>query len=185
MGKQINYYMEYACFVQLAEKALGLGCEIIRNVHAPGIVRGFSADIVSPDCTQYYFYVPDAGAITFGTDMNGRQYVQGYASAGGNALIEAGYSFISEEEKRISRARLYCTTGYYDADKVFVPRPDSTTNIYNALARYARKLAPYTELTDIRISMQDETYLQEIKHVHKEYITPHCCGLRDEGYALR
>ncbi|MBQ9906248.1 MAG: hypothetical protein IJM46_05730 [Oscillospiraceae bacterium] len=185
MGKQINYYMEYACFLRLAEKALELGCEIIRNEHAAEISRGFSADIVTPDCIHYYFYVPDAGELTFGTDMYGKRYVQSYASAGGNALIEAGFSCISDAEKCISRARLYCTTGYYDADKVFVPRPDNTAKIYNTLARYAKKLAPFTELTDTRISMQDETYLQEIEYIHKEYITPHCLHLRNEAYALR
>ena len=31
MGKQINYYMEYESFLLVAEKALELGCEIIRD----------------------------------------------------------------------------------------------------------------------------------------------------------
>lgn len=49
MGKQINYYMEYARFVLLAEKALELGCEIIEAEHAFELRRGFSADVVTGD----------------------------------------------------------------------------------------------------------------------------------------
>lgn len=185
MGKQINYYMEYESFLELAEKALALGCEIIRNEHAAEIGRGFSAGLVTPDCWDYYFYIPEAGTLTFGTDMYGKHYVEGFSSACGNALIEAGYSCISAEDKCISRARLYCSTGYYDADKVFVPRPDITTNIYEKLAGYARKLAPYTEVTMTHTSTRDETYLREIKQIQKKYISPFCRGLRNTGYDLR
>lgn len=58
MGKQINYYMEYESFIRIAEKALELGCEIIQAEHANQISRGFSADLVTPDCKSYFFHVP-------------------------------------------------------------------------------------------------------------------------------
>jgi len=184
MGKQINYYMEYERFLRLAEKALELGCEIIRDEHASGIIRGFTLDVIAPDCIFYFFRVPEAGDIATGTDMHGKQYVNNSA-ASGNCLIEAGFSAIRQDEKRISRARLYSSTGYYDAERNFIGRPDCVTKICNALARYAKKLAPQTEITVKQISTQDETYLQEIERKYKYYITEHCLQLQREGYSLR
>lgn len=185
MGKQINYYMEYKSFIRIAEKALELGCEIIRDEHANEISRGFSSDLVTPNCTRYFFHVPEAGEITVGRDMYGKSYVNYGYSASANTLIEAGYSYISSEEKRISRARLFCTTGYYDENENFINRPDSVTKIYNALVRYIKKISPYTEIIDKQISLQDETYLQEIERRYKKYITEYCLNLWNEGYELR
>lgn len=184
MGKQINYYMEYASFVQLAEKALALGCEIIREEKDRSVTRGFSASLITEEQKQYYFHVPEAGEIAFREHRGVRFLDTGY-SAGGASLIEAGYSYIVPEEQRISRARLYCISGYYDENGAYIARPDCVTKVYQALARFAKKLAPYTELTDIVISTQDETYLQEIERRHKEYITGYCRNLRESGYQLK
>ena len=184
MGKQINYYMEYACFCRLAEKALSLGCEIIQDIHADSIRRGCSADLVMPACKRYFFHVPEAGEVTVRQDMNGKLFVDSGYSASGNALIEAGFSYISPEERHISSARLFCMTGYYDENSVWIGRPACVTKIYNALARYVKQLAPYTELTDTFVSTRDETYLQETEYRHKEYITAGCLHLRETGYRL-
>ena len=184
MGKQINYYMEYDSFLRLAEKALELGCEIIRNEHADSIGRGYSLDLITPDLIYYYFRVPDAGDIMTGTDMNGKQYVSSL-SAHRNCLIEAGFSAIGQNEKRISRNRLYSSTGYYDETQTFISRPECVEKIYNALVRCAKKLAPQTEIAVKQISTQDETYLQEIERRSKYYITEYCLQLQRKGFALR
>ena len=184
MGKQINYYMEYESFLRLAEKALSLGCEIIRDAHADSIVRGCSLDVVTPDVIRYYFRVPEAGDITTGTDLYGKLYVNTTLESG-SCLIEAGFSMIWHEEQRIGRNRLYSSTGYYAEDGTFIYRPECVTKIYNALARYAKKLAPPTETVEMRGSIADETYLQEIEHRSKQYITAYCLQLQQAGYALR
>lgn len=184
MGKQINYYMEYESFLRLAEKALELGCEIIRREHADEIRRGFSPDLITPDLIFYYFRVPEAGDIAIGTDMNGKQYASS-SSASGNCLIEAGFSSILHNEKRINSSRIYSSTGYYAEDQTtFIGRPDCVTKVYNALARYAKKLAPQTEITVKQISTQDETYLQEVECRYKKYITKYCLELQKKGYIL-
>ena len=184
MGKQINYYMEYESFLRLAEKALSLGCEIIRDEHADSIGRGFSLDLVTPDVIRYYFRVPEAGDITSATDLNGRLYVNSTPESG-SCLIEAGFSKIWHEEKRIGRNRLYSSTGCYDAGGAFIGRPECVTKVYNALTRYVKKLAPQTETVEMRISIADETYLQEVEHRSKQYITEYCLQLQQAGYALR
>ncbi|MCR4645580.1 MAG: hypothetical protein K5695_09265 [Oscillospiraceae bacterium] len=184
MGKQINYYMEYESFLRLAENALSLGCEIIWDTHADSIVRGCSLDVVTPDVIRYYLRVPEAGDITVGTDLNGRQYVD-TAPASVSCLIEAGFSKIWHEEKHIGRNRLYCSTGYYDAGGTFIDRPECVTKVYNALARYVKKIAPLTETLEMRISIADETYLQEVEHRSKQYLTAYCLQLQQAGYALR
>lgn len=180
MGKQINYCMEYESFIRIVEKALEFGCEIIRAEHADEVIRGFSAELVTPECKRYFFHVPKAGEISFRKDMYGKFYVNAGYSASGNSLIEADYSYISAAEKRISRARLFCITGFYDENEVFVSRPECVTKIYNALVRYTKKIAPYTELTEKRISAENAPY----EHRHKEYITEYCQHLLNEGYSL-
>ncbi len=49
-----------------------------------------------------------------------------------------------------------------------------------------KRLAPYTELTDTYVSMNDDDYLQEKEWKHKEYISPQFLRLKlTEDYRLR
>lgn len=51
LGKQINYYIEYDSFVLLAQKALDLGCKIIKEDLLKGVViESDSIDILSEEC---------------------------------------------------------------------------------------------------------------------------------------
>ena len=183
MGKQINYYMEFDSFIQVADKALKSGCEIIIDDHTRGIIIGKSLDMITTDCTRYYFHVSEAGDIAIKL-VNGKKRIDNSYSASGVTLIEAGYSFISSEKMRINRARLFCITDYYDSNGVLIKRPECVTKIYNSLSRCVKKIAPYTEIIDTVISTQDESYLQEIEYRHKEYITDNCLILRNSGYKL-
>lgn len=59
------------------------------------------------------------------------------------------------------------------------------TKVYHSLVRYVKKIAPYTEFTDILISMKDENYGEEYEYRHKEYITKNCLDLiNNKGYKL-
>ena len=187
MGKQINYWLEFDGFLLLAQKALDLGCTIVREDLGEknctvtesrdiGIVTGESR-------TCYFFHLPEAGDISI------NKYDCGYrlnniSNDCENSVIEAGFSRIITESGEISRARLYLTTGYYDSGCTFVYRPDCIVKVYNSLARYVKKLAPYTELTGSYISMKDENYGQRVEYKHKEYISPYWLKRMDEGYSL-
>lgn len=77
-------------------------------------------------------------------------------------------------------------SGFYDDKGEYVPQPVCVTKVYNRLARMVKRLAPYTELTDTYVSMNDDDYLQEKEWKHKEYISPQFLRLRlTEGYRLR
>lgn len=66
-----------------------------------------------------------------------------------------------------------------------MPRPECLTKVYHSLARYVRKIAPYTEITDIRISKDLENYGKEYEFRHKVYITKTCLDMvNNEGYKL-
>ena len=182
MGKQINYWMEYESFLLLARRAVELGCTIMKE-DAGKVVESTDAGIVTPDCRYYYFHLPEAGTAAVHV-CHGRERVDHGFSASGNSLIEAGYSFITEE-KEIRRARIYCITGYYDGNNACICRPECLTKVYSALARYVKKIAPRTELVDTRISMRDENYGEEYEYRHKEYVTEACMELvNNEGYRL-
>ena len=174
MGKQINYWMEYESFLLLAQRAVELGCTVMKE-DAGKVIESADVGVVTPDQQVYYFHLPEAGVAAVHV-CGGRERVDHGFSASGNALIEAGYSFISED-KEIRRARIYCITGYYDGNGAYIARPECLTKVYSALARYVKKLAPCTELVDTRISMRDETYGEEYEYRHKEYVTKACLEL--------
>ena len=127
-------------------------------------------------------------------ELNGKECLDDGYTATGNALIEANYSSIVNEptgvagtrrKKEIYRARIYCITGYYDENEKYIPRPDCLTKVYHSLIRYVKKIAPYTEFTDILISTREENYGEECEYRHKEYITKTCLDLvNDEEYKL-
>ena len=68
---------------------------------------------------------------------------------------------------------------YYDADGNLIKRPDCVTKVYESLARYVKKLAPYTEV-EYRPA---NPHYDKIKR--KVYITPQCLALvREQDYKL-
>lgn len=185
MGKQINYWMDYDSFLLLAQKALALGCEIVKEDLPNGkVMKGKDISIIDKEHYDYYFHVPEAGELEI-RKYNARDRVEHGYSASGNSLIEAGYSRI-DKNKKITRARMYCISGYYDDKENYIERPDCLTKVYHSLQRFVKKIAPYTEITDIRVSMREEDYLQKYEYVHKEYISEKCLELKEqEGYILQ
>ena len=110
--------------------------------------------------------------------------VIGY-NAAGNTVIEAGFSFIHDNEKEITRSRLFVISGYYDESGEYITRPECLTRIYHKLVRIVKKTAPYTEITDHIISRHDHDYLQEKEWKHKEYISASCLELKvSKNYRL-
>lgn len=195
MGKQINYWMDFDSFLLIAQKALDLGCTIVKEDRDLGIViESKDISIITTNQKQYYFHFAEAGDIYI-KKVNGREIVDCYSEAGnGNAVIEAGYSYIVNEptgvsgkkrRKEIRRARIYCQSGYYDEQGEYIQRPECLTKVYNALARYVKKVVPYRELTDVLISTSDKDYGSKYEYKHKEYITEVCINMREnEGYKL-
>ena len=159
MGKQINYWMDYDNFLLLSQKALDLGCTIVKeNLDQGRVIESESISLITPyetySRTSYYFHLPEAGEIRI-LNADGKDYLDYGFTATGNAMIEADYSLIIDEptgaagirrKKEIHRARIYCISGYYDENEKYIPRPDCLTNVYNSLARFIKKLAPSTKI---------------------------------------
>lgn len=180
MGKQINYWMGYEDFQQVAQAALDCGCVIVKPVSGK-MEYGQTLDIVTPGEKRYYFHVPAAGELVPIPLPSGKERIGGFNETG-NVVIEAGFSFRNDEQKELIRARLYVTTGYYGENKTFIPRPESVTKVYNKLVRVVKKVAPYTELVDSYVSREDG---EEKEWRHKEYISPEFLQLKlNEGYTL-
>ncbi|MBD5112269.1 MAG: hypothetical protein HDT42_07030 [Ruminococcaceae bacterium] len=185
-SKQINFWLEFDGFMQIAQKALELGCTIIReDMNAGTVTEGSDLALITDEMhVSYYFHLPEAGNIAVKSTDSGER-LDRFANECGNSIIEAGFSRIIEQGKKISRNRLYLPTGYYDDNRNFIYSPDCIIKAYNSLVRLVKKLAPYTELTDSYISVDDDTYGQTLKFNHKEYVSPLCLNLRNnEGYSL-
>lgn len=185
MGKQINYWLGYADFLKIAQAALDSGCVIIKRAAGEWIYEQTLA-IVTEDEHDYWFYVPEAGALSGrAIPFKGDELLRIYSPAG-NTVIKAGFSFLDDKRKTIARSRLFVISGYYDERGEYIPRPACVTKVYHKLARIAKKVAPLTELTDPYTSTRDGAYLQELERKHKEYITPAYLHLRNAyGYKLK
>ena len=181
MGKQINYWMGYEDFLQIAQSALDNGCIIMKKVDGK-YISGQDINIITEDIHTYMFYLREAGEMQIET-VNGNEYISFY-SPSGNTVVEAGFSYQRDDKKEITRARLFVTTGYYDKEGIFISRPDCLTKIYNQLVRVVKRVAPYTELTDSYISRREIDYLQEVEWKHKEYVAPSCFELWKQHYKL-
>lgn len=176
MEKQINYWLGYEDFLQIAQVALDSGCIIIRPDFEK-LIYGQTLDMITENKRQYYFYLPEAGKLMAQQiPLQGRQAI-GY-NAAGNTVIEAGFSFVHDEKKKITRSRLFVISGYYDENRDYIARPECLTKMYHKLVRVVKKKAPYTELTDYIVSTRDSDYLQEKEWKHKEYISPSCLALK-------
>ncbi len=183
MGKQINYWLKYEEFLQIAQAALDYGCVIVKP-DLGKIKYGQTLDIITEDKCRYYFYLPEAGTLMAQPIPFQSEPVIGY-NAAGNTVIEAGFSFIHDNEKEITRSRLFVISGYYDESGEYITRPECLTRIYHKLVRIVKKTAPYTEITDHIISRHDHDYLQEKEWKHKEYISASCLELKvSKNYRL-
>lgn len=173
MGKQINYYIEYETFLLLSQKALDYGCLILKEDSINRMIsESKTISIVSNDCSNYYFYIQEAGKYEVGK-LGDIEYIEHGYSASGITLIEASFSKVLVEKKRITRGRLFCISDYYNADGELIKRPDCVTKVYNALARYVKKLAPLSEVEHFVLNPMYEGK----KLTTKEYITNNCLAI--------
>lgn len=104
MGKQINYYMGYNDFLQIAQKALDSGCEILTRESGKLIRSNIIPLLPLTGITIIFTYrKPAPPDIQI---RNSQESIGGYNSSG-NVLIEAGFSRINHSGKAIYRARLF------------------------------------------------------------------------------
>lgn len=185
MGKQTNYWMDFESFLLLAQKAVSLGCTIVKEApDSDGVMESKDIALITPyekgNRIRYYFHLPEAGNIRTHI-MGGKTYLDSGYSASGNTVIEAGYSEM--QNKVLRRGRLFCISGYYDEHGNYFPRPDCLTKVYDALARYVKKIAPRTDLTDTYLNLQNGNDVRQF--IHQSYITKACLDkVNKEGYVL-
>lgn len=183
MGKQINYWLNREEFLHIAQTALDCGCVIIKQ-GPKKMEYGQTLDIITEDSRRYYFYLPEAGSLMAQKVPFPDGQMIGY-NAAGNTVIEAGFSFIHDSEKQITRSRLFVISGYYNETGEYIARPKCLTQTYQKLVHIVKRIAPYTEITDHIISTQNNDYLQEREWIHKEYISASCLKLKaSKNYKL-
>lgn len=78
--------------------------------------------------TNYYFYMPEAGTLMAQQIPFQSEQLIGY-NAAGNTIIEAGFSFIHDNKKEITKSRLFVISGYYNETGEYIARPKCLTQI--------------------------------------------------------
>lgn len=109
MGRQINYWMDYKSFLNVAQTAVECGCIIVRNdINVKKPVQSKDISIVTEDCKNYFFYLPEAGRMNFKKYNDGREVADKGFTETGNAVIEAGFSYIRNDSKKSLSAETGC-----------------------------------------------------------------------------
>lgn len=180
--------MEFETWVKLCEKAVQIGFEIVREDNNSGkVITSVNTDILTKEKgNRYYFHLPEAGELSIKKNGFGKEILDRGYTACSNSVIETGFSKFNDRNKEIRSERLFIQTGYYNEKGDFINRPDCIDKKYNALVRFVKKLAPYTELTEMRTSLNDENYLKETEYKIKRYISPYCLDfIENKGYKAR
>ena len=168
MGKQINYYMEYESFLIVAQKALEFGAVILKRTSEGKILQSSDISIITPDYGRYVFYFPEFAPLVIHDLENGQQKFDCFATASGNAMIEAGFSRC--EGRTINRARLYIQSGYC-RNSDYISRSEEMTSVFHKLVRLVKKLTKYQFVAGSPC---------------KEYISPHYLDLiENHGFQIR
>ncbi len=183
MSKNIIYWMEYASFLKLAEKALSMGMRILKKQEGK-IQESDNISIVTEDCRDYYFYLPELGKYTI--DDYGSYQTIDATGISGNVIIGSGFSRIDNNARHIIQHRMYVQSGFYDNSGNWVELPKKLSDAYDTLEAFVKELAPYTEITDTYISRREENYNQRVEYKRNDYISPYCLDLKNNRhYSIR
>lgn len=161
MGRQAHFYMEREIFIELAQTALELGCVILKQ-SGNKIVRSTDTSIITSGCSQYYFYLPEAGEFDENLPL-------GCYNANGNVVIEAGYTTKSGSTI-LHRSRLYMMSGYSN-DGVLIERPECLNTLYKKLVKRMKQLTMHMAVSAGKISTRLNYYADPTDRSHKIYIT--------------
>ncbi len=183
MGKQIIYWMEYESFLKLAEKAVSIGMNIIKKSDGK-IIESDNISIVTEDCVDYYFHLPELGAYKI--DDYGSYQSINTTGISGNMIIGTGFSRIDSNARHIIQHRMYIQDGYFSSSGEWMKIPDKLNEAYDTLVDCVKELAPYTEITDTYISRREENYNQRVEYKRNDYISPYCLDLKNNRhYSIR
>lgn len=162
MGKQVHFYMEQEIFTQLAQTAIDLGCLILKQKGSK-ITSSADTSIITKDCSQYYFYLPETGRLDENLPL-------GCYNSNGNLVIESGYTTCADNSTLL-RTRLYIINGFTDKNGDFIERPECLAAVYNKLVARMKQLTKYVEIPAEKFSMRRNYYADPTNRSHKIYIT--------------
>ncbi len=162
MGKQTTFYMERSVFLKLAQTAVDNGCIILRR-SGKRLVRSTDITVITNGCSQYYFYLPEAGELDEDLPL-------GTFNSNSNVLIEASYS-TRDDDGVMRRARLYVMGGFTDKDGKFVSCPDCLTAMYKKLVVRMKQLTNFVPVPASKIVSRLNYYADPSDRSKKIYIT--------------
>ena len=168
MGKQINFIMDLNTENIFKDLILQEG-EILfegTNVVPINIVT-LPEQFSSNDWFSLYLYKKEFGELVFDTLPDGRKYIDSIKSP----VIEFIRTVVREDEKEVSRGRLWLEMKYWDVQGRQVEKSKALNDWYMSLCKWVKKQLPRTEF-----SVNAETYT--------EYISGDMKKLVEKGYKI-
>lgn len=162
MGKQANFYMEREVFIVIAKAALKHGCIIVKQ-DGEAMTMSRSISIITDDCSEYYFHLPEAGQIDTELPL-------GCYNANANTVIEASYT--TKDGNKLHRGRLYIANGYTNDDGEFIERPECLAKVFRALVYRMKHLTDFINVPAGMIADRLNNYSDTSDRTRKVYMTP-------------
>ena len=153
MGKQVNFYMDKETEDKFISMVLSDGVQIyFRKVDSnPYVIRSLSE--MESDKTQVYFFKLGIGDIKLCEEKNGNKYIDSAKSS----VIEFLRTSILEEDKAVSRGRLWVDLKYYNEKDELKEKPKELNAWFIKLSNWIRKNVP-----KVGIDSCGKTYYEHI-----------------------
>lgn len=121
----------------------------------------------SNDWHSVYLYRREFGELILDKLPNGKQYIDIISSP----VIEFIRTVVREDEKEVSRGRLWMEMKYWNEAGELVEKSKLLNDWYSSLCKWIKKKLPKTE-----ISINEDTYV--------EFISPTMKKLVEKGYKI-
>ena len=171
MGKRMSFYMEREVFEELAQYAIDRGCLILRQ-SGKKIIVSQDTSVITPNCPQYYFYLPEAGDLDMGLPL-------GCFNKNSRLLIEANYT-TRDTNFALHHAQLYLAKGVADENGQFLDTPECMIKLYKRLVVKMKELTKFIPVPAERMSNRMTYYADPTERSHKLYLTPKLIKLMEK-----
>ena len=162
MGKQITFYMDMKTEQQFKDFILQEGEIIVEGSNPnPISVKILPEPFSDKGWFKLYLYKKEYGELVLDSTANGRKYIDETKSP----VIEFLRTVVREDEKEVSRGRLWLEMKYWDVHGRQVEKAKALNDWYTNLCKWVKNQLPKTEFL-----VNEEIYTEYISDSIKKSV---------------
>lgn len=167
MGKQISFIIDEDLEDEFIKALLKNGVVVREKGNNNLELRKSLPELYSENWFTVYFYKSEFGELVFRTLKDGQKYIDSSLSP----VIEYIRTTIRNEEREISKGRLWIEPKYWDVNNQLQEKPKDLIQWYSEMSKWIKKNVPL-----IRFSSHGYEY--------KEHISTSLMQFVSEGYRI-